>query len=157
MATDEVVPHVGIRIAGGAMLRLGMTREAAQPLLERDRGIRADFRGAPPVVAFIESPKHWGTFEGIELFESGADEVVAAIARRLGLDSAIYCPGRHQYYFPNLCMGLWRSCVSEVEGEQGYVFDSVSIHAPGYYDPETLAFIRAQSGLSPDVDRAGHT
>jgi hypothetical protein len=32
-------------------------------------------------------------------------------------------------------------------GDQGYVFDCVSLHAPGYYDTDTLAFIRQQSGL----------
>jgi hypothetical protein len=147
MAADDVVPHVGIRLTED-MLCLGMTREAAQPLLDKNRDIRVDFRGEPPVVAFIESPKHWGTFEGIELFESAADEVVAEIARRLRLDPGIYRPGRHEYYFPDLNMLLWRSCVSTEEGEQGYVFDCVSLHAPGYYDTKSLAYIRRQSGLS---------
>ena len=158
MAADEVVPHVGIRLSRGDMLRLGMTREAAQPSLEKDRHLQVDFRGEPPVVAFIQSPKHWGTFNGIELFESGADEVIAAIVQRLGLDPAVYRPGRHEYYFPDLRMGLWRSCVSDVEGEQGYIFDCVSIHAPGYYDSRTLAFIRQQSGLpaasEPEAERS---
>ncbi len=149
MATDDVIPHVGIRLPGGAMLRLGMTREAAQPLLDKNRDIQVDFAGEPPAVAFIQSPKHWGTFDGIELFEDGADEVIARIVQRLGLDPTVYRPGRHQYYFPDLCMSLWRSCVSEEEGEQGYVFDCVSLHAPGYYDAETLAYIRRQSGLPP--------
>jgi len=36
MAADEVVPHVGIRSHAG-MVRLGMTREEAQSLLDRDR------------------------------------------------------------------------------------------------------------------------
>ena len=148
MATDEVVPHVGIRSHAG-MVRLGMTRAEVQPLLDRDRGIRVDFHGEPPVVAFIESRGHWGSFEGIRLFEAGADEVVAGIVARLRLDPAVYRPGRHQYYFPDLCMGLWRSCVSAVDGEQGFLFDSVSVHAPGYYDAELLAFIRQQSGLPP--------
>jgi len=149
MAADEVVPHVGIRSPAG-MVRLGMTRAGVQPLLDRDRDIRVDFRGDPPVVAFVESPKNWGSFEGIDLFEAGADEVIAEIAARLGLDPAVYRPGRHQYYFPDLCMGLWRSCVSEADGEEGFTFDSVSVHAPGYYDPELLAFIRRQGGLPPE-------
>jgi hypothetical protein len=151
MAKDEVVPHVGIQSLGG-MVRLGMTQGEVRPLLDRDRDIRVDYRGDPPVVAFIESPKHWGSFEGIDLFEAAADEVVAAITAQLGLDPAVYRPGRHQYYFPDLCMSLWRSCVSEVDGEQGFVFDSVSVHAPGYYDAGALAFIRRQSGLPPVPD-----
>lgn len=149
MATDEVIPHVGIQSHAG-MVRLGMTREEVQPLLDRDRVIQVDFRGDPPVVAFIQSPKHWGTFDGIELFESGGDEVIAQIVERLGLDPAIYRAGRGEYYFPDLRMTLWRSCVSEVDGEQGYIFDCVSLHAPGYYDTKTMAFIRQQSGLPPE-------
>src|SRR5688500_7409162 len=147
MAADDVVPHVGIRMARGAMLRLGMSREEAEWL--RDRDIRVDYRGEDPVVAFIQSPKHWGTLDGIELFESSADEVVAEIARRYTLDPAVYCPGRHTYYFPGLNMMLWRSCTSGVDGEQGYIFDCVSLHIPGYYDAKTLAFIRERSGLPP--------
>jgi hypothetical protein len=148
MGADEVIPHVGIRSHAG-MVRLGMTHEEVQPLLDRDRAIQVDFRGDPPVVAFVQSPKHWGSFEGIDLFESGADEVIAKIVERLGLDPAVYRPGRHQYYFPDLRMGLWRSCVSEVEDEQGFVFDCVNVHAPGYYDAELLAYIRRQSELPP--------
>jgi hypothetical protein len=151
MAADEVVPQVGIRSHAG-MVRLGMTREEAQPLLDRDRDLQVDFRGDPPVVAFVQSPKHWGSFEGIDLFESGADEVIARIVERLGLDPAVYRPGRHQYYFPDLRMSLWRSCVSEEEGEQGFIFDCVSVHAPEYYDADLLAFIRRQSGLPPTLE-----
>jgi hypothetical protein len=146
MAADEVVPHVGIRSHAG-MVRLGMTRAEAQPLLDRDRDIKVDFRGDPPVIAFIQSPKHWGSFEGIDLFESGADEVIAQVVERLGLDPVVYRAGRHQYYFPDLQIGLWRSCVSAADGDQGFVFDCVSVHAPGYYDAELLAFIPRQSGL----------
>jgi hypothetical protein len=136
------------------MVRLGMTRAEAQPLLERDRNLRVDFRGEPPVVAFIESPKHWGSFRGIDLFEDGADEVVVAVVAELGLDPAVYGPGRHTYYFPSLNMILWRDTVSNEDGEQGYTFDSVSIHTPGYYDAKTLAFIRQKSGLStaPEIE-----
>jgi hypothetical protein len=148
MAADDVIPHVGIRSHAG-MVRLGMTREEVQPLLDRDRDIQVDFRGEPPVVAFVQSPKYCGSFEGIDLFESGADAVIGEIVRRLGLDPSVYRPGRHQYYFPDLRMSLWRSCVSEVDGEQGFVFDCVSVHARGYYDAELLAFIWRQSGLPP--------
>ena len=141
-------PSVGIKSHAG-ILRLGMSPDDAQPLLDRDRDIQVEFRGDPPVVVFIQSPKHWGTLDGIELFETAADEVVAEIARRYGLDPAIYRPGRNEYYFPSLNMILWRSCASDVDGEQGYIFDCVSLHAPGYYDAKTLTSIRAQSGLSP--------
>ena len=147
MAADDVIPHVGIRLPRGAVLRLGMSREEAEWLVNRD--IQLDFRGDPPVVAFIQSPKHWGTFDGIELFESGADDVIAQIVERLGLDPQVYCPGRHTYYFPDLNMILWRDTVSDVDGEQGYIFDCVSLHAPGYYNARTLAFIREKSGLPP--------
>jgi hypothetical protein len=146
MAADEVVPHVGIHSHAG-MVRLGMTSAEAQLLLDRDHDIRVDFHGEPPVVAFIESPKHWGSFLGIDLFEAGADEVVAEIVAKLGLDPTVYGTGRHTYYFPSLNMILWRSTVSDEDGEQGYVLDSVSIHAPWYYDAQTLAFIRQKSGL----------
>lgn len=151
MAADDVIPHVGIRLHCG-MLRLGMTRNEAQPLLDQDRDIQVDFRGEPPTVAFIQSPKHWGSFEGIDLFEAGADEVIVEIVRQLSLDPAVYRPGRRQYYFPALNMTLWRDCVSEEEDEQGYVFDCVSVHATGYYDAEPLALLRRQSGLPPVAD-----
>jgi hypothetical protein len=145
MATDEVIPHVGIRLPGGAVLTLGMTREEAEALGDRD--IRVEYRGG--VAAFIESPKHWGTLDGIELFEDAADEVVTEVVRRYGLDPGVYRPGRHTYYFPDLNMVLWRATVSDEDGEQGYIFDSVSLHAPGYYDANTLASLRGDSGLPP--------
>ncbi|WP_439624409.1 hypothetical protein [Gemmata sp.] len=148
MATDEVIPHVGIMSLGG-LVRLGMTRDEVQPLLERDHDIQVDFCGSPPAVAFIQSPKHWGSLEGIDLFESAADDVVAEIAHRFGFDPTVYRPGRHTYYFPALNMILWRSCTSETDGEQGYVFDCVSLHAPGYHNTQTVASLRERTGLPP--------
>ncbi len=145
MDRDEVIPHVGIRLPRGAVLKLGMSWEEAEWLHKAD--IRVDYRDG--VVVFIESPKHWGTFDGIELFESAADEVVAEIARRYNLDPDAYCPGRHTYYFPNWNMVLWRGTVSDEDRDQGYIFDSVSLHAPGCYDPKTLAYMREKSGLPP--------
>ena len=71
-----------------------------------------------------------------------ADDVIAEIVRRRNLDPRIYCPGEGCYYFPDLEMSLWRSCPSSVEGEQGYVFDCVSLHSPGYYSPELMEFHR---------------
>jgi hypothetical protein len=96
-----------------------------------------------------------GTLDGIELFEDAADEVVAKIARRYNLDPSVYCPGRHTYYFPDLNMILWRGIVADEDGEQGYVFDSVSLHVPGYYDAKTLAYVRERSGLPPLPDTKG--
>lgn len=152
MATDEVIPHVGIRVYGGEMLRLGMSSEEATWVLGNIRDVTVDYRGDPPVVAFIQSSKHWGTFEGVELFEEAADEVVARLVERLGLDPADYPPGQNSYYFPDQRMSLWRSCVSDEDGEQGYIFDCVSLHAPGYYDPKTLAFILRKSGLADEAE-----
>jgi hypothetical protein len=146
MGSDEVIPHVDIRLPRGAVLRLGMSRAEVEALADRD--IRIDYRDG--VVAFMESPKHWGTFAGIELFEDAADAVVAEIARRHNLDPDVYCPGRHTYFFPNWNMILWRDTVSDEDGDQGYIFDTVSLHSPGYYDTKTLAFIREQAGLPPE-------
>ena len=131
MAPDEVIPHVGIRLPGGDILRLGMSRHDVERLGDPD--IQVDYHGNPPAVAFIQSPKHWGTFAGVELFETGADEVIAEIVCARELDPDDFPPGRHEYFFPDLNMTLWRSCVSDVDGEQGYIFDCVSLHSAGYY------------------------
>lgn len=147
MVTDDVVPHVGIKIYDSRMLRLGMSREDAESLLISHRDMQVGFHGEPPVVAFIQSPKHWGTYDGIELFETAADGVIAEIVRRRNLDPNIYRPGEGSYLFPDLGMILWRSCASSVEGDQGYIFDCVSLHAPGYYSPELMAYLREVSRL----------
>lgn len=131
MAPDEVIPHVGIRLPGGEILRLGMSHEEVERLGDPD--IQVDYRGNPPVVAFLQSPKHWGTFAGVELFESGADDVIAEIVRVRNLDPDEFPPGRHEYHFADLRMRLWRSCVSELDDEQGFIFDCVSLYSPGYY------------------------
>lgn len=133
MAPDEVIPNVGIWSHAG-LIRLGMTRAEVQPLLDHDPDVRLDFRGFPERVAFIEYPKWWGTFQGIELFEDSADAVIAQIVEKLGLSPKDYPPGLHTYHFPELRMNLWRDTVSEEDGDQGFIFDSVSIYAPGYYD-----------------------
>ena len=139
----EVVPHVGI-----GQIHLGMPEETAAPLVKP--GIQVDFRGSPPIVAFVQVANgFWATYAGIALFEIAADEVIGEIARRENRDLRLYAPGRHQYYFPDINMTLWRSVVSEEEREQGYRFDCVSVHVPGYYEAELLAYIRQQSGLAP--------
>ena len=126
----EIVPHVGI-----GKVRLGMSREEADWLLER--GMSVDSRGSPPVVVFIEvSHRASATYRGIDLFDEDrpADEVVAEIVRLERLDPADYPPGQYEYLFPALKMLLWRGDVSDEEGEQGYTFQAASIHVPGYYD-----------------------
>lgn len=78
--------------------------------------------------------------------------MIAEIARLENLDTTIYRAGRHTYYFPHLNMILWRDTTSEEEGEQGYLFDCVSLHIPGYYDRKLMDFIRKQSGHPPLPD-----
>ncbi len=147
----EVIPHVGI-----GPVRLGMPREVAKPLADNDSCFQVDYRGEPPVVAFVQlSKRGWATYAGIDLFDEPADEVIAEIARLENLDTKIYCPGRHEYYFPHLNMILWRDSVSEEEGEQGYIFDCVSLHTPGYYSRKLLNFTRSQSGLPPLSEEGG--
>ena len=47
----------------------------------------------PPVVAFVQwSNRGWGTYDGIDLFEEAADDVVAEIARR-GITPDAVLPG----------------------------------------------------------------
>jgi hypothetical protein len=141
----EVIPNVGI-----GPVHLGMSREVAQPLAPKGSPFQVDFRGSPPTVAFVQlSKRGWATYKGIDLFEESADEVIAEIARLENLDTTIYRPGRHTYYFPHLNMILWRGTISEEEGEQGYIFDCVSLHTPGYYDRKLMNFIRRQSGHPP--------
>ena len=147
----EVVPHVGI-----GPVHLGVPREAAQPLVAKDSCFQVDYRGTPSLVAFVQlSKRGWATYAGIDLFDTPADEVIAEIARLENLDTTIYCPGRHEYYFPHLNMILCRDTISEEEGEQGYIFDCVSLHTPNYYNRKTLNFIREKSGHPPLVDEGG--
>jgi hypothetical protein len=126
-----------------------MPLEIADPLVKR--GMRVEYSGSPPTVAFVQVSDGFGaSYAGIDLFGMAADDVIAEIARRENRDPRVYAPGRHQYYFPDLHMGLWRSVVSEDDGDQGYLFDCVSVHAPGYFDAKTMAYVRRQSGLPED-------
>jgi hypothetical protein len=141
----EVIPHVGI-----GPVHLGMSREVAEPLAPKGSPFHVAFRGKAKVVAFVQlSSRGCATYKGIDLFETPADEVIAEIARLENLDTTIYCAGRHQHYFPHLNMILWRSTVSKEEGEQGYLFDCVSLHTPGYYNRKLLNYIREKSGHPP--------
>jgi hypothetical protein len=144
----EVVPNVGI-----GPIHLGMSREAVQPLVPKGSPFQVDFRGEPPTVVFVQlSKRGWATYKGIDLFDTPADEVIAEIAQLEDLDGTIYRAGRHEYYFPHLNMILWRDTVSEEEGHQGYIFDCVSLHLPGYYTRKLMNFIRSQSGHPPLPD-----
>jgi hypothetical protein len=146
----EVVPHVGI-----GPLRLGMTPEevraaaaAAGHAVEDVRGgdtivpigLSVDYSADGLSVVFIEAFRAPGvclTFAGCEVFMTSADEMVAAIVQQEGLNSADFPPGRHDYLFPSLRLALWRSTISDEDdepGEQGWAFDSISLHVPGYYD-----------------------
>jgi len=71
------------------------------------------------------------------------------MAQRYNLDPDVDRPGRHTYYFPNWNVVLWRGTVSDKDGDQGYIFDSVSLHAPGYCDVKALAYVREKGGLPP--------
>jgi hypothetical protein len=149
----EIVPHERI-----GDIRLGMPREEADRL--RPRGMRLDSGGSPLVVTFIEVHSRTGArYRGIDLFGDPADEVDAAIARLEGLDPLDYPPGKHNYRFPALNMLLWRGEVSDEPGEQGYTFQSASIHVPGYYKGKALEQIlretthRAEPGVAADGGR----
>jgi len=66
----EIVPHVGI-----GKVRLGMSREEAEFLLER--GMDIGSRGSPPVVMFVQvSHRAHATYRGVDVFDEdrSADE-----------------------------------------------------------------------------------
>jgi hypothetical protein len=89
--------------------------------------MQVDFRGCPPTVAFIQVPNgFFVTYAGIALFEMAGDAVIREIARRENRDPSIYAPGRHQYYFPDLNMTLWRS----VDFSHVLVFSSERLSLP---------------------------
>jgi hypothetical protein len=99
--------------------------------------MQVDSAGSPPVVTFVQvSHCCQATYRGVDVFDEdrSADEVVAEIVGLEGLDPVDYPPGRHQYTFPHLNIVLWRGEVSEEPGDQGYTFQAVSVHSPGYYD-----------------------
>ena len=149
MPDDAVIPHVGIGIGKGEMIRLGMSKDEAKYLLEGRKDFQVGFRGDPPKVAFIQATKWWGNYEGIDLFEESADDVIAEMVERYKLDPEIYCPQEHTYLFPDLNMILWRDTTSTEDGEQGYIFDCVSLHTDDYYSPEIMAFTREKARLPP--------
>jgi hypothetical protein len=121
----DIVPHVGI-----GKVRLGMSQEEAERLRGPSMGL--GYVGNPPTVAFIEVRDAF--YRGIDLCYDPADEVLAAIVKLEGLNPADYPPGKHSYKFPHLNLVLWRGEVSDEPDEQGYTFQSASIHVPGYYD-----------------------
>jgi hypothetical protein len=149
MPDDAVIPHVGMGCGNGEMIRLGMSKDEAAYLLGDNMTISVDYRGDPPKVAFIQASKWWGNYEGIEVFEESADGVVADIVRLHDLDAEVYGPQKHTYYFPDLNMILWRDTTSTEDGDQGYIFDCVSLHTEDYYSKETIASYRERMGLPP--------
>jgi hypothetical protein len=147
MRVFEVTPHVGI-----GPLRLGMTsaevRQAvAGHVIETigrgreemidDLGLNVDYSAGHTDVTFIQACPVDGvrfTLAGIDVFGTPADELVAVLARQEGLPEANFPSGRHEYLFALLRLVLWRGVVAEEPGEQGWAFESISVHVPGYYE-----------------------
>ncbi len=149
MRVFEVTPHVGI-----GPLRLGMTpddvrrsvaghrvekiRRGREEVIE-DLGLGVDYSDGDTAVTFVQvsqADRVRVTFAGCDVFDTPADELVASVVRQEGLSPADYPPGRHEYLFPPLRLVLWRGVVAEESGEQGWVFECISVHAPGYYDTD---------------------
>jgi hypothetical protein len=147
MRVFEVTPHVGIgplrlgmtpaevrqAVAGHAVEKIGRGREE----MIDDLGLNVDYSAADADVTFIQAFPVDGvrfTFTGIDVFTTPADELLAAVACREGLPAPDFSPGRHEYLFPSLRLALWRGVVTEEPGEQGWAFESISVHVPGYYE-----------------------
>jgi hypothetical protein len=110
-------------------------------------GLSLEYTDSDGVVAFIEADRGSGAkYDGIELFEAPAEEVVAAIVQAAGLAPADFSPARHSYLFESLRLVLWRGTVPDDEqdedDEDGRLFQTVSVYAPGYYPEETLQQLR---------------
>ncbi len=155
MSEMRVEPGVGI-----GPVRLGMTHaevRAAVPNREikgqgsRQRipglGLSLEYTDSDGVVAFIEADRGSGAkYDGIEVFETPAEEVVAAIVQAAGLAPVDFPPARHSYLFEGLRLVLWRGTVpddeQDADDEGGRLFQTVSVYAPGYYPEETLQYLR---------------
>jgi hypothetical protein len=142
MPEFEITPHVGV-----GPLKLGMTAAEvrhAGPVEAVGRGreemvtglgLNVDYKADS--VAFIQSFPADGvrfTLWGIDVFTTPADELVAFVLNREGLSADNFPPGRDEYQFPSLGLVLWRRWASEEPRETGWTFETVSVHAPGYYD-----------------------
>lgn len=142
----EVQPGVGI-----GPVRLGMTPDEVRQAVGRCRitagddreqwidalGLKVDY--AADVVAFVEASAVAlvrVTLAGRDVFATPADELVAAVVEHAGLNPNRLPPGRDEYRFPRLRLGLWRAFVPDepvAPGEPGWAFESVSVYARGYY------------------------
>ncbi|HEX4613025.1 MAG TPA: hypothetical protein VH092_32845 [Urbifossiella sp.] len=137
----EVRPGVGI-----GPVRLGMTPAEVRRAVGRCKvtagdgggewvdalGLKVDY--AAGAVAFAEAfavARARVTLIGRDVFATPADDLVAAVVRHEGLPVADFPPGRHEYLFPPLRLVLFRGVAPD---EPGCVFDSVSVHTPGYYE-----------------------
>jgi len=110
-------------------------------------GLLVEYTDSDGVVAFIEADRGSGArYDGIDLFETPAEDVVAAIVHAAGLASADFPRRRHSYLFESLQLLLWRSTVADDEqdedDEDGRLFETASVYAPGYYPEETLQYLR---------------
>jgi hypothetical protein len=143
----EVQPRVGI-----GPVRLGMTPAELRRAAGRCKvtagdgdekwvdalGLKVDYQAG--AVAFVEAcavARVRVTLFGRDVFATPADELVAAVVRHARLRSARFPPGRDEYLFPALRLALWRAFVPEEPtgpGEQGWAFESISVHAAGYYE-----------------------
>jgi hypothetical protein len=164
MTEMRVEPGVGI-----GPIRFGMTHaEVCAAVANREitgqgsrqripgLGLLVEYTDSDGVVAFIEADCGSGAqYNGIGLFETPAEEVVAAIVQAAGLAPEDFPPRRHSYLFESLRLVLWRSTVpaeqdedeeqdEEDEAEDGHLFQTVSLYAPGYYPEETLQYLRGR-------------
>jgi hypothetical protein len=158
----RIEPGVGI-----GPIRLGMTQaEVRAAVASRDLkgqgnrqripslGLLLEYTDSDGVVAFIEADRGSGaTYNGIGVFETPAEEVVAAIVQAAGLAPADFPPARHSYLFESLRLVLWRATVpddeqdeddEDDEEEDGRLFQTVTVYAPGYYPEETLQYLRGR-------------
>jgi hypothetical protein len=145
--------HAEVRVAIGSRELKGQGNRQRIPSL----GLLLEFTDTYGVVAFIEADIGSGaTINGIGVFETPAEEVVADIVKSAGLAPADFPPLRHSYLFEGLRLVLWRSTVpnnhqdeddedeDEEDNEQGRVFQTISVYAPGYYPEDTLQYLRAR-------------
>jgi hypothetical protein len=112
-------------------------------------GLLLEHTDSDGVVAFIEADRGSGAqYNEIELFETPAEEVIAAIVQAARLAPGDFPPRRHSYLFASLRLVLWRATVPDDEqdedDEDGRLFQTVSVYAPGYYPEETLQYLRGR-------------
>jgi hypothetical protein len=104
-----------------------------------DLGLWVDYPNGYTAVTFVQASQTEIArvmFAGCDVFDTPADELVAAVVRKEGLEPADFPPGRHEYEFPALRLGLWRGVVADSPGQRGWAFECISVHSPGYYEQE---------------------